>query len=435
MPHRSRRALLELLGAGTASVLAGCQTGSPSDGSPPTEMPTVSPSETEPEPGTESLSQTPNVADCAAVSRPEAAWPVPRRSPARDGYVDDPDGIEQAPATAWSVEPSAPEESSASPTYSQPVVAKETVYLTNLLDRGPQRRMDGFIEALDAETGERRWVSDQVRSPSYPVIWGELVVVVVAQEDSAKAEVIAFDRADGTCRWRQSFEARARGFVTAGTHFYLALGAATARGTVLALAEDGSVVWRRERAFADHLNEGPTVGTDTLYVSTREGRLHALERDDGSTVWTHRFEHPSEQRPYITDIVATDCVTLSIAERTLNALDDEGTLVWGAGDIYGSLVTDGVTVYAAKDIGDGRELRALDVATGDVRWTVDGPGKTLRPAVVARDAVYVRSDDHILALDRADGTERWRTDVLLGDPALANRTLYGTAGGTLHALR
>lgn len=439
MTRRSRRDLLELVGSGTAAVLAGCQASPPREGSTSTatstETPSASTPETEPDTATESPTRTPIVADCDAVSRPKAAWPVPRRSPARDGYVVSPDGIEEAPASAWAVEPTAPEDSFASPRYGQPMVAQDTVFVTNFLDRGPQRPMDGYVHALDAGTGDRRWASVELRSPSHPVIWGELVVVVVAQEESFDAKAIAFDRTDGTRRWTRAFEARARGFVTAGDHLYLALGAATARGTVLALAQDGSVVWRRDGAFADHVNEGPTVGTDTVYVSTREGRLHGLDRDDGTTIWTHRYEHLTEQRPYVTDIVATDCTTLSVVERTLNALDDDGTLVWEAGDGYGSLATDGETLYATTDIDDGSKLQALDVATGDVHWTVGGPVQTFAPAVVGGDTVYLQSAEHILALDQGDGTERWRTDGSLGDLVLANGTLYGTAGGTLKALR
>ena len=44
-------------------------------------------------------------------------------------------------------------------------------------------------------------------------------------------------------------------------------------------------------------------------------------------------------------------------------------------------------------------------------------------------------DEGVAALDRTDGTERRRTDRSMDDLALADGTLYGTAGETLLALQ
>jgi outer membrane protein assembly factor BamB len=436
MPCRSRRALLELLGSGTAALLAGCQTDSSTERSTPTaspETPTATASETEP--GTETPTETPGEVDCAAVSRPEAAWPVPRRSPTRDGYVVDTNGFETAPAFAWEAEPSAHDDSYASPSYGQPVVAGDGLYLTNELDKGPQRPTYGHVHALDAGSGDRRWASERLLSPSHPVVWGDLAVVV-AEDEALDAMVVAFDRAEGNRRWTREFAARDSWFVTAGDHLFLALEEDSDRGTVRALADDGSTVWSREGAFADHVNVGPTVGPDTVYVATRDGRLHALARDDGTTIWTHRFQDPTERRPYVTDLIATDCSAVTVVEGVVKALDDGGTLVWEVAGDHGPMATDGETVYVATDLGGGeQEVRALSAATGDVRWTVQGSVATFQPPVVAGDAVYVRFDESIVALDRADGTERWRTDGALGSLALADGALYGTTRRTLLALR
>ncbi len=173
MPRRSRRALLELLGSGTAALLAGCQTGSTTDTptvrSTPTASPTDTPTNTEPETDTPSPTGTLGAAECDVISRPNAAWPVPRRSPARDGYVADPSGFEEAPSLIWEAEPTAPDDSTASPRYGRPVVAHGEVYLANLLDQGPQRPLYGHVHALDADSGERQWASERFRSLSTPV--------------------------------------------------------------------------------------------------------------------------------------------------------------------------------------------------------------------------------------------------------------------------
>lgn len=439
MPPPSRRALLELVGTGTAALLAGCQTDSSTNALPEGSTPTESARETSTATAStiesETETTTPGEADCAAVSRPEMAWPVPRRSPARDGFLAAPAGLEESPDFAWEAEPSVPEGSSASPTYGQPVIARGELFLTNYLERGPQRPKYGQVHALDAGSGDRRWASDRLRSPSHPVVWGDLVVVV-AEDESFDAKVVAFDRAEGTRQWVRRFDARHSGFVSADDHLYLAMEEATDRGSIRTLAEDGSTVWRREGAFVDHVNAGPTVGSDTVYVATREGRLYALARDDGTTDWSHQFEQPTERRPYVTDLVATTCNSLTVVEGAIKALDDGGTLVWEDGGDYGQLATDGEMVYAATNLGGGdREFRAMDVTTGEVRWTVGGSVGILGSPVVVGDAVYARLEESIVALDREDGREWWRTDRPLGDLSVANGMLYGSTRNSLVALR
>lgn len=440
MSRRSRRALLELLGTGAAALLAGCQAepsadvpterSTPTASSTSTHTPTAT--ETATEPRRTSPTESSTLSACGTAPRPDVAWPVPRGSPARDGYVAGPAGFEEAPTVAWETEPTAPEDSYATPTYGRPVVAGDDVYLVNRLDRGPQRAVYGHVHALETSNSDRRWASARIRSPSDPVVWGELVVVV-GENESQDAMVVAFDRAEGARRWTREFAARDRGVVAARDHLYLVSGAVRARGTVRALDQAGSTVWSREGALADHVNTGPAVGSDHLFAVTSEGRLYALDRDDGATDWTHRFEHPDERHPYVTDLVATGCAVITVVEGAVKAFDDEGTLVWEVAGDHGALATDGETVYTATGVGDERELRALRATTGEVRWTVSAPVRT--PPVVADDAVYVRAEEHVVALDGADGTERWRTEVSLEDLALADGTLYGTRRGTLLALR
>lgn len=412
MSRQPRRSLLSLLGSGTAALLAGCQTDSP----------TETPSNTE--------TETETAADCTAVPRPEAAWPVPRRSPARDSYVADPDGFETAPASVWEATPSAPDDDTAAPEYGQPVVAGNCVYVTNELHKGPQRPIYGRVHALDAATGDRQWSSERLRSPSHPVVWKDMVVVV-AETEELTTVVVAFDRKDGTRRWTQEFTGRRRRFVAAGDHLYLTVEEDTDRGTVTALTDDGSSVWSRESAFTDRVNEGPAVGTDTVYVASGNGRLHALARDDGTTTWTHRFEHETVQRPYATDLVATTCSVIAVVEGMIKAINDDGTMAWEASGDHGTLVTDGETLYSTNLADDTRELQARDAATGEIRWTA---GRQV-PAFVAPDNIYVYADGALVALDRDTRTERWRVDGPIDDVAMAAGTLYSIDQGTLFALR
>lgn len=433
MPHRSRRALLGLLGAGAAALLGGCQigsqTGTPSERSTSTASSAATARVTGP--GTEKSSEV----DCDTASRPGTAWPVPRRSPARDSYVADPEGFDDAPAVAWEAEPTAPDDSYATPLYGQPVGDSDDIYLTNQLDKGPERPMYGHVHALDAESSDRRWASRQFRSPSHPVVWGNLAVVFAETEDR-NALVVTFDRTDGTRRWTREFTAQSSGFIAGDDRLYLALEESSDRGTIRALTDDGSTAWSRAAAFGHHVTEGPVVGADVVYIATREGRLHALDRSDGTTVWTSRFQDPEERRPFVTDLIATDCSAVTVVEGVVKAVDDGGSLRWELAGDHGQMATDGRRIYVGADLGDGtRELRAVDAETGEVRWTVGRTVASYEPPVVTADTVFVRFNESIRALDKTDGTERWRTDAAIDRLALVDGTLYGIDGGTLLALR
>jgi outer membrane protein assembly factor BamB len=58
---------------------------------------------------------------------------------------------------------------------------------------------------------------------------------------------------------------------------------------------------------------------------------------------------------------------------------------------------------------------AIDIATGQGKWTRATNGRVLASPVVARGIVYVSSHDHLLyALDAATGTVKWSVDVTSG---------------------
>jgi outer membrane protein assembly factor BamB len=77
----------------------------------------------------------------------------------------------------------------------------------------------------------------------------------------------------------------------------------------------------------------------------------------------------------------------------------------------------------------------VEAETGEVRWTVGRTVASYEPPVVTADTVFVRFNESIRALDKTDGTERWRTDAAIDRLALVDGTLYGIDGGTLLALR
>ena len=179
------------------------------------------------------------------------------------------------------------------------------------------------------------------------------------------------------------------------------------------------------------MTAGPAVGPETVYLASRDGQLYALARDDGTTTWTHRFEHETVQEPFVTDLVATTCSVIAVVEGVIKAIADDSTFAWEASGDHGSLVTDGETLYSANLADNTQDLEARDAATGEIRWTAERQV----PAFVDTDTIYVYADGDLVAFDRATQTEQWRVDGPISDVAMADGTLYNITQDTLLALR
>ena len=110
------------------------------------------------------------------------------------------------------------------------------------------------------------------------------------------------------------------------------------------------------------------------------------------------------------------------------------------------VTVDGDTAYVGDD---GGTVTAIDVASGEVRWTFDAGGPVSTPIAAAEDTVIVfvpPKDDRpsvLVALHAADGTEAWRIGDEAGvfytsTPAILDGTVYlgflDATGNRLRAL-
>ena len=96
------------------------------------------------------------------------------------------------------------------------------------------------------------------------------------------------------------------------------------------------------------------------------------------------------------------------------------------------VTVDGDTAYVGDD---GGTVTAIDVASGEVRWTFDAGGPVSTPIAAAEDTVIVSTQPKeglptaLVALTAADGTEAWRLDEEAGPfvtstPAIFEGTVY-----------
>lgn len=211
---------------------------------------------------------------------------------------------------------------------------------------------------------------------------------------------------------------------------------------------DGTELWHT--ALGSHIGEYPTVADGRVYVggtadndAQGTNTLFAIDGASGEQLWKFTAGRPIGVPPAVVDGVA---YVGGGDDGRFYALDAAtGEEVWhyettsGQGFISPPAVKDG-TVYVG---GGGDTMLALDAADGTERWRRAMNLAWRRPPTVGEDTVYVSSSrDRLIALDAATGEERWRnTEVAFTTaPTLAEDTLYvgGYAsdadGGAVRAL-
>ena len=197
------------------------------------------------------------------------------------------------------------------------------------------------------------------------------------------------------------------------------------------------------------VNTRPAVAGGTVYVSSRDGKVHALDAGTGRLRWTYAIGGSVDSGP----AVAGGTVYVASDDDTVYALDAAtGGLRWTytTGDcVYSSPAVAGGTVYVGSDRRHGvragcrhrsppldlhhRSWRrhpawrwraapstsaatdgtvyALDAATGRLRWAYTTAGSVDSSPAVAGGTVYVGGvdgdDGTVYALDAATGRLRW----------------------------
>jgi len=201
--------------------------------------------------------------------------------------------------------------------------------------------------ALDAVTGERRWSWDGlVAAPSGIAVADD--AVCLACGDGGEGALYAFERDEGTVRWR--YDPVGESYATAVT--------------------DG------ERAYA--------VGT--------HGTLHAVTLSGGERAWTYEVGDPSYVRPAVAGGTVYVAGTNSERVAALDAATGEPR--WerrlGVGTLSPPAVAGG-TLLLTGGMRDGHYLFALDTADGRERVRVPTPEPPIRAVqpVVADGRVYL----------------------------------------------
>lgn len=231
----------------------------------------------------------------------------------------------------------------------------------------------------------------------------------------------------------------------------------------------------------ENVPSGLAFSEGTLYVTTQEGMLYALDATTGKERW--RFDTGStgsKRRVTSAPVVAGSTVLFGADDNFVRALSaSDGTLLWRfetKAQVFGAPAVDANTVYAASADGnlyafslsdgslkwqynageamhvsphvadnvvyvgtrDGR-LHAVSAATGKALWTFPTAGNVESVPVTAGDKIYFGSDDsRLYALNRQKGALSWyysTGDAVYATPLLAKGVVYvASMGNVLAAL-
>ncbi len=290
----------------------------------------------------------------------------------------------------------------------------------------------GGVSGIDAATGREVYRRDGGCSTTQGTTWWDWSgtevpgtgLLVCQRDEFGSAEVApvveltVVDAATG--RERSRLEAPAReGWWTLGDQLF-ALGR-DATGHLTAQTNDlptGRTTW----SWRSPVPYAPGTGIATWPVGRTTVVLEVAGRSTAVDVSTGREVDvdPDDEHDIGEPLVLRDGGT---AQAVLGARGLLSAVVVEDADGGDRFRTDGALLVPEADDGsapglllvahhdpgrsDGRDLAALDAATGDVRWTADPEGGQV---AIVQGVVLIATSRGVVGLDATDGTERWSVE-------------------------
>jgi len=346
-------------------------------------------------------------------------------------------------------------------------LAQHTIYVTTTI--GASLHNDGFLVALDAETGKLRWQTNTAGTIGIPAVGNG--AVYVAGDDG---NVYAVNATTGQKLW--TFQRTVGVSDNSGYDGYVALS-----GQTLYVNSDGAAVYALDAATGhqrcvfslplagahDHLYTTPSVVNGTVFVGSGAG-LYALDANSGALRWKFEPNGGLGGVPVVKNnvvyvggsgfytVYAVDAQTgnqlwhsqaagsvisppavgdgmvyIGSTDQTVYALNAQtGSLAWKYATTgnaaqpplpTGSAVTlDGDMVYAG---GQGGGFYALNAQTGKVMWSKMLDSAVDSPPTVAFGAIFVASDSGtVYTFRESDGAPGWSyhaNGMIYASPALS----------------
>lgn len=167
----------------------------------------------------------------------------------------------------------------------------------------------------------------------------------------------------------------------------------------------GDQIWSNE-TLEGSFHGAVTLSDNTLYSSSNNGKVHALDASNGEIKWSFQTEVSAVMSSVPTE--ENDVVYFGAPDDHVYALDISGNLKWkyktGATDVRSSPAIVNDKVYVGAD--DGK-LYVLDASNGALAWDFDAGISGQYSPTISNDKVYVQSSQAVFCLDVANGSEVW----------------------------
>lgn len=202
---------------------------------------------------------------------------------------------------------------------------------------------------------------------------------------------------------------------------------------------------REVRLAADSGDGSPlTIARGTMLVESQH-LLRAFDMRDGTQRWSFPL-----RGIYVSPAVAGKYVFIRSEagnKGQMLALDIEsGQILWAftpkrlssaANSYFGGHLTSPVVVDGTVFVGAGKEVYALDAASGAVRWEFGAKQYISSSATAADGRIYISDFDAFYAIDQKTGALVWSyptTMTLYFAPVISGQTVLLSSGGQLVAL-
>lgn len=212
---------------------------------------------------------------------------------------------------------------------------------------------------------------------------------------------------------------------------------------------------RRQRWCVPSLTwspDPPAVHGDVVVVPSRGPTVAAYASDDGTRVWTFEADDKETEWLHQRPAVTAGMAFLAGWDKQVYAVDmATGALRWKFSAergitcppvLAGDRLLLGIKDYrtGARDRKPGYGLYAIDIATGEVVWQVDTDRHIHISPAVADDLILCGADDRRLrALDARDGRELWQVTLpekLRAGPLIVGQhVIVGQSNGALVSIQ
>ena len=195
----------------------------------------------------------------------------------------------------------------------------------------------------------------------------------------------------------------------------------------------GQLKWKFQ--IGAPITSAPTVVGNTVYLSTQDRRILALDASTAEVTWEVAVSGPVDSSPTI----AGQFLFVGLRDGTVLALDkDTGQQRWefdAKGLVYGSPTVHDGTLFVGSSNG---RLYALDAVTGRKRWSFNTGEWITTSASVADGVVLIsNADGELFLLNAGNGRQRLFHSLRVPNTETAiqgNIAYVGSDRGLLYAL-